>query len=190
MAFFQVMPKQPGFEDRVQLYKLYHYLNHYNLFGSSYRGSAMSIIQRFIWNKCTSWMVDGTLTLFILRWKVVMGENQCLVGFCVYVTWATYTVPNILHEAQGYQSGWTHDLINHAEHISMLFSVDWYLCVKCGQYRMFFSQGPSGINILCTAHAMCAVNPQLFEFFSTIVKHHNFFIHQKFCHGVTFPFYS
>ncbi|PWS21846.1 hypothetical protein DKP78_21460, partial [Enterococcus faecium] len=43
-SYFEVMPKQPGFEKRIDLYLLYHYLNHYNLFGSGYRSSAMSII--------------------------------------------------------------------------------------------------------------------------------------------------
>lgn len=44
----QVMPKQPGFDERMDLYKLYHYLNHYNLFGSGYRSSAMSIIDDYL----------------------------------------------------------------------------------------------------------------------------------------------
>ncbi len=44
----QVMPKQPGFEKRRDLYLLYHYLNHYNLFGSGYRSSAMSIIDDYL----------------------------------------------------------------------------------------------------------------------------------------------
>lgn len=44
----QVMPKQPGFEKRRDLYMLYHYLNHYNLFGSGYRSSAMSIIDDYL----------------------------------------------------------------------------------------------------------------------------------------------
>ncbi|KAG6729324.1 hypothetical protein I3842_01G022300 [Carya illinoinensis] len=47
-AYFEVMPKQPGFEKRKDLYMLYHYLNHYNLFGSSYRSSAMSIIDDYL----------------------------------------------------------------------------------------------------------------------------------------------
>ncbi|GBG63632.1 hypothetical protein CBR_g38943 [Chara braunii] len=47
-AYFKVIPKQPGFETRVELYKLYHYLNHYNLFGSGYRSSCMSIIKQFV----------------------------------------------------------------------------------------------------------------------------------------------
>ncbi|KAK4381192.1 Protein-ribulosamine 3-kinase, chloroplastic [Sesamum angolense] len=47
-AYFEVMPKQPGFEQRRDLYMLYHYLNHYNLFGSGYRSSAMSIIDDYL----------------------------------------------------------------------------------------------------------------------------------------------
>ncbi|KAM6584902.1 hypothetical protein CsatB_011904 [Cannabis sativa] len=47
-AYFEVMPKQPGFEKRTDLYLLYHYLNHYNLFGSGYRSSAMSIIDDYL----------------------------------------------------------------------------------------------------------------------------------------------
>ncbi|CAO2835028.1 unnamed protein product [Amaranthus hypochondriacus] len=47
-SYFEVMPKQPGFEKRRELYLLYHYLNHYNLFGSSYRSSAMSIIEDYL----------------------------------------------------------------------------------------------------------------------------------------------
>ncbi|THU69135.1 hypothetical protein C4D60_Mb08t11230 [Musa balbisiana] len=47
-SYFEVMPKQPGFEKRRELYMLYHYLNHYNLFGSGYRSSAMSIIDDYL----------------------------------------------------------------------------------------------------------------------------------------------
>ncbi|GMY09456.1 protein-ribulosamine 3-kinase, chloroplastic [Fagus crenata] len=47
-AYFEVIPKQPGFEKRRDLYMLYHYLNHYNLFGSGYRSSAMSIIDDYL----------------------------------------------------------------------------------------------------------------------------------------------
>ncbi|KAK6119422.1 hypothetical protein DH2020_046838 [Rehmannia glutinosa] len=47
-AYFEVMPKQPGFDQRMDLYMLYHYLNHYNLFGSGYRSSAMSIIDDYL----------------------------------------------------------------------------------------------------------------------------------------------
>ncbi|GHP06011.1 hypothetical protein PPROV_000475800 [Pycnococcus provasolii] len=43
-AYFDVLPREEGFEKRAQIYKLYHYLNHYNLFGSSYYSSAASIL--------------------------------------------------------------------------------------------------------------------------------------------------
>jgi len=35
-----------GFEDRKQLYMLYHYLNHTSLFGGMYKGSAESILRQ------------------------------------------------------------------------------------------------------------------------------------------------
>ena len=44
----QVMPRVEGHEERAEMYKLYHYLNHYNMFGSSYRSSCASIINRFM----------------------------------------------------------------------------------------------------------------------------------------------
>ncbi|KMZ68564.1 hypothetical protein ZOSMA_237G00250 [Zostera marina] len=47
-SYFQVMPKQVGFHTRIGVYKLYHYLNHYNLFGSGYRSPAMSIIDDYL----------------------------------------------------------------------------------------------------------------------------------------------
>ncbi|KAK4379350.1 hypothetical protein RND71_001212 [Anisodus tanguticus] len=47
-AYFEVMPEQPDFDQRRDLYMLYHYLNHYNLFGSGYRSSAMSIIDDYL----------------------------------------------------------------------------------------------------------------------------------------------
>ncbi|KAG0472720.1 hypothetical protein HPP92_014577 [Vanilla planifolia] len=46
-SYFEVMPKLPGFDNRRDLYMLYHYLNHYNLFGYGYRSSAMSIIDNY-----------------------------------------------------------------------------------------------------------------------------------------------
>ncbi len=42
-AYFEVHPKLPGFERRVQLYQLYYLLVHLNLFGRSYYGSVRSI---------------------------------------------------------------------------------------------------------------------------------------------------
>lgn len=44
-AYFNVIPKAPGFDERLQLYVLYHQLNHYNIFGRSYRGEAVKILR-------------------------------------------------------------------------------------------------------------------------------------------------
>ena len=38
---------QPGYEDRRDLYNLYHLLNHLNLFGAGYLGSVVRIIRRY-----------------------------------------------------------------------------------------------------------------------------------------------
>lgn len=35
-GYREIIPEAPGFRPRKQLYMLYHYLNHYNLFGGSY----------------------------------------------------------------------------------------------------------------------------------------------------------
>lgn len=35
-AYHELVPRAPGFEDRKMLYQLYHYLNHYNMFGEDY----------------------------------------------------------------------------------------------------------------------------------------------------------
>jgi len=45
-AYREIIPMAPGFEERQLGYQLYHYLNHYNLFGSSYRPSCMQILSR------------------------------------------------------------------------------------------------------------------------------------------------
>lgn len=47
-SYHSVIPRAPGFEQRKQLYLLYHYLNHYNLFGSGYYNQCSSILQRLV----------------------------------------------------------------------------------------------------------------------------------------------
>ena len=47
-AYHKLIPKTPGFEDRQKLYKLYHYMNHYSIFGGSYRDSCMSIMKALL----------------------------------------------------------------------------------------------------------------------------------------------
>lgn len=39
-SYRKLIPKSQGFDRRLNLYELYHYLNHYNLFGGSYYGMA------------------------------------------------------------------------------------------------------------------------------------------------------
>ena len=47
-AYHDVVPKESeGYEDRRQIYQLYHYLNHLNLFGGSYYYSCENILKRF-----------------------------------------------------------------------------------------------------------------------------------------------
>lgn len=47
-AYDGAYPLEPGFEQRRDLYNLYHMLNHWNLFGGSYRGSCERIIQSYL----------------------------------------------------------------------------------------------------------------------------------------------
>ncbi|XP_007664679.1 LOW QUALITY PROTEIN: ketosamine-3-kinase [Ornithorhynchus anatinus] len=44
-AYHSRIPKAPGFDRRLRLYQLFHYLNHWNHFGSGYRGSSLSIMR-------------------------------------------------------------------------------------------------------------------------------------------------
>jgi len=47
-AYEEVWPFQDGAEDRITLYRLYHELNHLNLFGSSYYQSCLSTIRHLL----------------------------------------------------------------------------------------------------------------------------------------------
>jgi len=47
-AYRNLIPKDPGFEERKQIYLLYHYLNHYNLFGGGYYNQARSILRNLV----------------------------------------------------------------------------------------------------------------------------------------------
>ena len=47
-AYDQTWPLDQGFATRKELYNLYHYLNHHNLFGGGYAISAQAIITRLI----------------------------------------------------------------------------------------------------------------------------------------------
>lgn len=46
-AYNEAYPLQAGYKERVDLYNLYHMLNHLNLFGSGYAGSVRAILRRY-----------------------------------------------------------------------------------------------------------------------------------------------
>jgi len=47
-AYRDAFPQNPGYEERKQLYNLYHLLNHLNLFGGSYLASVESTVNPFV----------------------------------------------------------------------------------------------------------------------------------------------
>ena len=47
-AYDEVWPLEPGSEDRISLYRLYHELNHLNLFGRSYYQSCIATMQQLL----------------------------------------------------------------------------------------------------------------------------------------------
>jgi len=47
-AYNECYPLSEGYEYREDIYKLYHVLNHFNLFGKGYYNQAMSIIKSYI----------------------------------------------------------------------------------------------------------------------------------------------
>ena len=50
-SYHDIIPKEPGFESRSELYQLFHCLNHWNLFDdSSYRSQSLGIMRNLL--KC------------------------------------------------------------------------------------------------------------------------------------------
>ncbi|XP_077110692.1 ketosamine-3-kinase-like [Ranitomeya variabilis] len=47
-AYHQTLPQTSGLEKRLKLYQLFHYLNHWNHFGSGYRGSSLGIMRSLL----------------------------------------------------------------------------------------------------------------------------------------------
>jgi fructosamine-3-kinase len=47
-AYQEVWPFEPGSDDRIALYRLYHELNHLNLFGAAYYGQCMDTIKALL----------------------------------------------------------------------------------------------------------------------------------------------
>ena len=47
-AYHECWPLIEGWEDRAEIYRLYHVLNHLNLFGSSYLSGCLEIISKYV----------------------------------------------------------------------------------------------------------------------------------------------
>ena len=47
-AYHEIRPPVAGWEERVEIYSLYHYLNHLNHFGTSYLGDCRRIINQYL----------------------------------------------------------------------------------------------------------------------------------------------
>jgi protein-ribulosamine 3-kinase len=47
-VYQEVFPMNPGYQERKDLFNLYHLLNHLNIFGSSYLSSVKQIVKRYI----------------------------------------------------------------------------------------------------------------------------------------------
>ncbi|XP_074640145.1 ketosamine-3-kinase-like [Tubulanus polymorphus] len=43
--YFKLLPKQPGHSQRLGLYQMFHYLNHWNHFGTGYKDSSISLMK-------------------------------------------------------------------------------------------------------------------------------------------------
>jgi protein-ribulosamine 3-kinase len=44
-TYHALVPRSPLFSQRAQLYRLYHYLNHHNLFGDGYRSNCIALLE-------------------------------------------------------------------------------------------------------------------------------------------------
>jgi fructosamine-3-kinase len=47
-AYAEAFPLDPGYEERRDIYNLYHLLNHLNLFGRSYEAQVSAILHRHV----------------------------------------------------------------------------------------------------------------------------------------------
>ena len=47
-AYNAIYPLEPGYQDRFEIYNIYHILNHLNLFGESYGNSLDSVLRRLV----------------------------------------------------------------------------------------------------------------------------------------------
>uniref|UniRef100_A0A8D0EAT6 protein-ribulosamine 3-kinase n=1 Tax=Salvator merianae TaxID=96440 RepID=A0A8D0EAT6_SALMN len=47
-AYHSKIPKAPGFDKRNKLYQLFNYINHWNHFGTGYRGSTLNVMRKLL----------------------------------------------------------------------------------------------------------------------------------------------
>jgi fructosamine-3-kinase len=47
-AYQEIFPLEPDYQDRFEVYNIYHILNHLNLFGESYGYSLDSVLRRLV----------------------------------------------------------------------------------------------------------------------------------------------
>lgn len=47
-SYNQTYPLQEGWEERIDIYKLYHTLNHYNIFGGGYGNQSIEILKKYL----------------------------------------------------------------------------------------------------------------------------------------------
>jgi protein-ribulosamine 3-kinase len=47
-VYQEVFPMNPGYQERKDLFNLYHLLNHLNIFGSSYLSSVQQVVKRYV----------------------------------------------------------------------------------------------------------------------------------------------
>jgi len=47
-AYHEIIPRNPGYVERRDIYNLYHLLNHLNLFGSSYLAAVRRIVKKYV----------------------------------------------------------------------------------------------------------------------------------------------
>ncbi|XP_064531778.1 fructosamine-3-kinase [Pseudopipra pipra] len=47
-AYHSKIPKAPGFDKRNKLYQLFNYINHWNHFGTGYRGSTLNMMRKLL----------------------------------------------------------------------------------------------------------------------------------------------
>ncbi|KAK7106864.1 ketosamine-3-kinase-like [Littorina saxatilis] len=47
-SYFRIIPKEKGLGNRLELYKLFHYMNHWNHFGGGYKQSSLNTLRSLI----------------------------------------------------------------------------------------------------------------------------------------------